>query len=126
MSNQLNLMIRLTDGAEADTSELAEHVCRQLNDMDDVAAHLERQRGPAGSKGDLGVVGSIVVQLASAGAITAMIELFRGVLLKKEGRTVLMNLKTPKGEMSLQFNPSVTPVSEIERFIATAGQVVSQ
>ncbi len=117
----LDLTISLQD--EVDDEEL-ELLTRQLRDeiyeLGIATAKLARDTElPPAAKGDPIAVGGIVIDLASAGVFTGLVELLKSWALRREGRTVTLKARVGEREVELAYSPAETSPEEMTRFVNT-------
>jgi hypothetical protein len=114
--NNLDLVISV-DAGENVTDQMLHRLARQIyQDLTRTGAESVRwaQSGeaPVGTKGIPIDINTIVVSLASAGALTAIIQLLKDWALRAEGRKV--KVRTQVGDNSVEFEYSPTATSEEE------------
>ncbi len=114
--NNLDLVISV-DAGENVTDQMRHRLARQIyQDLTRTGADSVRwtQSGeaPVGTKGVPIDINTIIVSLASAGALTAIIQLLKDWALRAEGRKV--KIKTQIGDNSIEFEYSPTATSEEE------------
>ncbi|CAK8711396.1 hypothetical protein KKHLCK_00390 [Candidatus Electrothrix laxa] len=87
--------------SEEDIQELVFSLTRSLNQETDVTASLPEQAGGIGTKGDLGVVGQIILAALSSGTVVALFQILQSYFERKP--SLLIELKTQDGrELKLE------------------------
>ena len=111
----LNLAISLDAGTDI-PEETLDRLTRQVQKdiVSAGASSVRRAQGDevVGAKGLPVDVNALVVTLASAGVLTAIIQLLKDWVLRAEGRKV--RIKTEIGGNSIEFEYSPTAISEEE------------
>jgi hypothetical protein len=81
--------------SEEDIQELVFSLTRSLNQETDVTASLPEQTGGIGTKGDLGVVGQIILAALSSGTVVALLQVLKSYVERKP--TLRIEIERPDG-----------------------------
>ena len=81
--------------SEEDIQELVFSLTRSLNQETDVTASLPEQAGGIGTRGDLGVVGQIILAALSSGTVVALLQVLKSYVERKP--TQRIEIERPDG-----------------------------
>lgn len=114
-NTNLDLIISLDAGTDV-TKENLDRLTRQVQkDLVSIGSDVRRAQGGEtliGEKGILVDINTLVVTLASAGVLTAIIQLLKDWVLRAEGRKI--KIRTEIGGKIIEFEYSPTAISEEE------------
>lgn len=117
---QLDFIISLDTGSSV-TEEMLDRLTRQVHkDLVSLGATVRRAQGgeaPADTKGFSAEINTLIVTLASAGVLTAIIQLLKDWVLRAEGRKVRIKTEIDGNSIELEYPP--TAISEEELMALT-------
>jgi len=113
-NTMLNLIVSLDAGKEIPERALYDLTTQVLQDIAKSGViSAQRVRGGKAKPGEKGPpidVNTLLITLASAGAVTAVLQVLRDWVLRAEGRKVVVRVKA--GDKSIEFEYTPTAASE--------------
>ncbi len=126
----LDLVISLDAGedvAEEVLHRLARQVYQNLTKTGaDSVRWAQRDKVPAGAKGIPVDLNTIVVTLASAGVLTAIIQLLKDWALRAEGRKVKVRTQLGNNSIEFEYSPTATSEEELTAFAEKLIQMLNK
>jgi hypothetical protein len=126
----LDLVVSLDAGENVSQEmlhRLARQVYQDLNRTEaDAVKWAESAEVPEGAKGIPLDINTIIVSLASAGAITAIIQFLKDWSLRAEGRTVKIKTQIGDNSVELEYSPTATSEEELTAFAEKLIQILNK
>lgn len=128
--NNLDLVISV-DAGENVTDQMLHRLARQVyQDLRRTGADsvkwAQSGEAPVGTKGIPIDINTIVVSFASAGVLTAIIQLLKDWALRAEGRKVKVRTQVGDNSIELEYSPTATSEEELTAFAEKLIQMLNK
>lgn len=117
----LNLVVSLDAGRKVPEQRLYDLTTQVLRDIARSGVDsVERAKGGKAVAGAMGLppidVNTLLITLASAGAVTTVLQLLRDWVLRGEGRKVTVKVKTDDKSIEFEYMPTAASEAELMNF----------